>query len=327
MNNINLFHIYKSIRGFLLKLVNREFLIFLFFLIVSGTFWLLMTLNETYEREIKVPVRLVDIPNNVVLTSDTTTYIQVSVRDRGYSLLTYIYGNKVQTVNVKFTTYAKKTGSGFISSSELQKLIYTQLFSSSRIVGIKPDKYEFFYNYGLNKRVPVRLYGKVAPSQSYYLSKVIVSPDSIDVFANPGILDSIKYVNTEKLRMINLTDTVVKYIPLRKIRGVKYVPDKIKLSVYPDILTEEKVEVPITALNMPEGKKLRTFPSRATVTFTIGAGMFRSINPDKFKVVVDYNELMANPSEKCNVYLHFIPAGVRNARIDIKQVDYLIEEQ
>lgn len=327
MSDSKLFHIFKDVRGFLLKLVNREFLIFLFFLILSGTFWLLMTLNETYEKDIKIPVRLVDIPNNVVLTSDTTTYIQVTIRDKGYSLLTYVYGKKIQTVNVKFSNYAKKTGTGLISSSELQKLIYTKLFSSSRIVGMKPDKYEFFYNNGLNKRIPIRLYGQITPGQSYYLSKIMLSSDSVDIFANREILDSIKYVNTEKLHIVNVTDTVIKQVSLLKIRGVKYVPEKVKLSVYPDILTEEKIEVPITALNMPEGKKLRTFPSRVTVTFTIGASMFRTIHPENFKVIVDYNELIENPSEKCNIYLRYIPNGVRNARIDIKQVDYLIEEQ
>ena len=39
----------KIVRGFLFTLVNKEFLIFLFFLLLSGIFWLLMTLNETYE--------------------------------------------------------------------------------------------------------------------------------------------------------------------------------------------------------------------------------------------------------------------------------------
>jgi len=323
----NLFHKGINIRGFLFKFVNREFLIFLFFLLISGTFWLLLTLNETYERDLKVPVRLVDIPKNVVLASDTTTYIQITVRDKGYSLLTYIYGNKIHTVKVKFSNYAKKNGVGAVSSSELQKLIYSQLFTSSRIVGIKPDKFEFFYNSGQNKRVPVRLNGKITPGQSYYLSKVELSPDSIDIFASSEILDSIKYVNTVRLNYLNLTDTLRKDVSLKKIRGVKYIPEKIRLTVCPDILTEEKVEVPITALNMPEGKKLRTFPSRVTVTFTIGAGMFRSVNPDKFKVIVDYNEIVANPSDKCNVYLRYIPNGVRNARINIEQVDYLIEEQ
>ena len=37
-------------RNLLFSMFNKEFLIFLFFLLLSGAFWLVMTLNETYER-------------------------------------------------------------------------------------------------------------------------------------------------------------------------------------------------------------------------------------------------------------------------------------
>lgn len=329
MSDPKTFHndIMKNIKSFLLVLLNREFLIFLFFLVLSGTFWLLMTLNETYEREITIPVRLVDIPDNIMLSSDTTKYVDVTVKDKGYYLLAYTYANKIQTLNVKFSSYAKKDGYGVIAASELKNLIYSQLFSSSRIVSVKPDKYEYFYNQGLNKRVPVKLFGRITPGASYYLSKIQVTPDSIDVYANEDLLDSIKYVNTEKLRILNITDTFSGNVPLRKIRGVKYIPEKVNLSICADILTEESFEVPIVAVNMPEGKKLRTFPSRVTVKFSVGASVFRTISPESFKVEADYNEIISNPSEKCNIYLRYIPNGVRNAKIDVKTVDYLIEEQ
>ena len=88
-----------------------------------------------------------------------------------------------------------------------------------------------------------------------------------------------------------------------------------------------RVALENAAINMPEGKVLRTFPSRVTITFTVGASLFRSIKTNAFKVVADYNELVANPSEKCNIYLRYIPHDVKNARININQVDYLIEEQ
>ena len=77
----------KKIRGFLFTLVNKEFLIFLFFLLLSGIFWLLMTLNETYEMEFKIPVKVVNIPKNVVLTSDETDTAKVTLRDKGLVLL------------------------------------------------------------------------------------------------------------------------------------------------------------------------------------------------------------------------------------------------
>lgn len=129
------------------------------------------------------------------------------------------------------------------------------------------------------------------------------------------------------MNILNLTDTLVRQVVLNKIKGVKYVPEVVNVSICPDILTEEKFEVPIIAENMPAGKILRTFPTRVTVTFTVGASLFRSIRPEGFKVVADFNEVMNNPSDKCNIYLRSVPHGVRNARINVNQVDYLIEEQ
>ena len=149
MNDFRLFHIFGLVRNFLFSWMNREFLVFLFFLILSGAFWLLMSLNETYEKEIEVPVQLVEVPKNVVLISDSTVNVRVAVRDKGFSLLAYLYGNKVRGVKILFRNYAKNSGSGLVPSAELQKLIYRQLFNSSQIVSVKPDKFEYFFNYGI----------------------------------------------------------------------------------------------------------------------------------------------------------------------------------
>ena len=65
--------------------MNKQFLIFLFFLFLSGMFWLMMTLNETYEKEICVPVRLVGQPKTVVVTTEMVDTVKVMVRDKGYT--------------------------------------------------------------------------------------------------------------------------------------------------------------------------------------------------------------------------------------------------
>ena len=63
------FHTFSIFRNFLSRIISKEFLIFLFFLVLSGAFWLVMTLNETYEREFSIPLRMADVPRNVVITS------------------------------------------------------------------------------------------------------------------------------------------------------------------------------------------------------------------------------------------------------------------
>ena len=96
-----------KVRNFLFSTVNGEFLIFLFFLCLSGIFWLLMTLNITYEREFKVPVRIVNVPENVVLTSDETDTIRVVLRDKGLVLVRYYYGTGLKPLDLNFKSYAR----------------------------------------------------------------------------------------------------------------------------------------------------------------------------------------------------------------------------
>ena len=59
----------KRIKDFLLAKKSREFLIFLFFILVSFSFWLLQVLNDEYETELSIPIRMKQVPENVGLTS------------------------------------------------------------------------------------------------------------------------------------------------------------------------------------------------------------------------------------------------------------------
>ena len=82
----------RKIRNFLLSQKSREFLVFLFFVFVSFCFWLMQTMNDLYQAEFKMPVRLRNVPKEVVLTSELPDEIRVRVEDRGTVLLNYMLG-------------------------------------------------------------------------------------------------------------------------------------------------------------------------------------------------------------------------------------------
>ena len=77
----------KQIKDFLLSAKSREFFIFLFFFFMAGGFWLLQTLNNDYEADFSIPVKLKGIPNDVVITSEPASEIRVRVKDEGTVLL------------------------------------------------------------------------------------------------------------------------------------------------------------------------------------------------------------------------------------------------
>ena len=321
-------HIVTFVRNFLFSWLNKEFLIFLFFLALSGAFWLFNALNDTYEYEIKIPVQVTGVPRNVVITTGESDTLRVMVRDKGFAIASYLYGNRLNPVGLGFSTYGNANlGRGVVVSSELIRLIYPHLFSSSKILSVKPDRYTFYFNYGESKRVPVRFGGKATTGRSYYLVDTRCMPKMVTIYANRHLLDSIKYVSTSGIVISDISDTVLHRVPLKHIPGVKMVPSSVVVGFYPDILTEECIDVPVTAINMPEGKVLRTFPARVQVRFVVGASMFRSLSADQFRVVVDYNELQAHPSDKCTLRLQRYPQSVRRIRLSMPRIDYLIEQQ
>ena len=317
-------NILKAVRNFLFSGLNKEFLIFLFFLALSGAFWLLMTLNETMEREFKIPMRLSGVPRNAVITGELPDTVRVTVRDKGFTLVTYDFRPLV----FRFSNYADEDeGKGVIPLADVQKQVLSQMYGSSKLLQVKPGAFDFYFTYGTSKKVPVVFRGKITTNKSYYLAHTEFYPSMVTVYANKQQLDKLQTVEIEPFNYRNLQDTIRQAVKIRKIRGVKIVPSTVRLSVYPDVLTEEAIEVPITAINMPPGMVLRTFPSKVTVRFTIGASLFRTIKPSLFKVVVDYEELAANPSDKCTLQLRSVPRSVSKASLEIDRVDYLLEQQ
>ena len=317
-------NILKAVRNFLFSGLNKEFLIFLFFLALSGAFWLLMTLNETMEREFKIPMRLTGVPRNAVITGELPDTVRVTVRDKGFTLVTYDFRPLV----FRFSNYADEDeGKGTIPLADVQKQVLSQMYGSSKLLQVKPGQFDFFFTYGTSKKVPVVFRGKITTNKSYYLAHTEFYPSMVTVYANKQQLDKLQSVEIEPFNYRNLQDTIRQAVKIKKIRGVKIVPPTVRLSVYPDVLTEETIEVPITAINMPPGMVLRTFPSKVTVRFTIGASLFRTIKPSLFKVVVDYEELAANPSDKCTLQLRSVPRSVSKASLEIDRVDYLLEQQ
>lgn len=316
----------QILKNFLLSNINKQLFTFLFFLTLSAIFWLILTLNEGYEKELKIPVRIVNVPKNVMLTSPSVDTVRATVRDQGWVLLNYMFGEYNNNVKIDFRNYDKTYGKGVVPNADLKRSIEQSLESSSKVTAVKPEKLEYFYNNGEHKRVPVHWNGRVIPEQLFFISHVNYKPDTVDVYASREKLDSIRIVYTEPLNYVGFRDTLLVDCKLAHAADVKVVPERIQVVFHTDLLTEESIDVPIKCINLPVGKTLRTFPAKVQVNFVAGVSQIRELTADEFIVVADYLEIEQKASEKCNIYLKEVPHGISRATLNTKQVDYLIED-
>jgi hypothetical protein len=298
------------------------------FLLLSGIFWLMMTFNETYEKEIVLPVRYVNVPQSAVLTSGESDSIHVNISDKGFSLFAFIYSRDSHTIDIDFTKYALPDGIGSVPAIDLQHMIEQLLPTSAKITSLKTEKLVFYYNNGEKKKVPVRWRGHLKTDPHYFIAKTLIEPDSVTIFASREKLDSIHYVYTRELNYSDIHDTLIVTSELQRMQGVKIVPNRVKINIQTDVLTEETIDsIPVVGINMPKGKVLRTFPSRVSVKIVTGMKNYKAIMPSDILVVADYEQFKDETSDKCTLQVKKVPEGVSRATLNVKQVDYLIEEQ
>ncbi|WP_321518874.1 YbbR-like domain-containing protein [uncultured Bacteroides sp.] len=316
--------IYRKIRNFLLSENSRKILIFLFFFLVSSGFWLLQTLKNDFEVELVVPIKLRNVPNDVILTAEPVSELHIVVKDKGTALLNYFLGQSFYPISLNFTDYRNRGNHVVIQSAELESRVQAQLSASTKLISIKPN-IEYIYSEGSSKMVPIKFRGRINTGNQYYPTDTVFAPDSVRVYAPGSLLDSIKFAYTQTTLLDGVTDTVHRSIRLMAIKGAKFVPNLVNLTLPVDVLTEKTIEVPLRGVNFPPNKSLRTFPSKVKVSFQVGLSHFKSIRPDAFVFDISYEDLMKNGSEKYKLKLKSTPAGVNYVRIVPDQVDFLIE--
>lgn len=307
---------------------NRQVFIFLFFLFLSTAFWLFQAMNEDYEEEFLVPIQLTGVPRNVVITTDLPQALHVTLRDKGSVLFTYRYTTRrLQPVTVDFATYASSgTGYAQVKGAELMQQVAAQLMSTTRVSSYKPETLEFYYNYGLCKRVPVVMQGSVRADRLYTLSASLCTHDSVLVYASQQALDTITAAYTQPIHLTALTDTTRQKAAIVPVRGAKFVPASVSYTFCIDRLIDKTVQVPVQQVNFPASKQLRTFPSTVSVTFQVGMGRYRSVTSENFVLVVNYEDLLKADGNRVHLSLKSIPTGVSHVRISPQDVEYIIEE-
>ena len=317
----------RKIRNFLLSQSSREFLIFLFFVLVSFSFWVLQMLDGVYQTDLTMQVRLKNQPKEVVMTSELPSEINIQVEDRGTVLLNYLLGRSFYPIVFDFNDYEQIGPVVTLSRSEVTKKIATQLNTSTKLLSLRPDTLGFIYSKGESKLVPVAVNGQITAGREFYISDVKLEPDSVMVYAPQNVLNTIHTAYTTPVLFKGVTDTVSKQVHLQSVKGAKFIPATNKVSVCVDMYSEKKVDVPVVGHGFPAGKVLRTFPAKVQVYFQVGLKNFSSVSESDFQIEVSYDDVMNSKSDQVPLKLKNSPAHVGHVRIVPSSVDFLIEER
>lgn len=333
MKNIKnvLLKIAKLIKDFLFRPKSKEFFLYVFFCGLATLFWFMLTLNESHKENFSIPIELIGVPSNVMLTNVPDSTILINLTARGTKILDYKLRNlrkKKQPINLRFDSLLLISKKNHIKlpTVSLTRYLHLRYPDATNIDVVSPDTLEYIYAEGGAKRVPLRFNGTIQTSSQIFVVDTILSPDSVDVYAPKSILNTIKEVKTKRLVLKDLSDNYESVLTLSPIKGAKFVPNTTTVNLEVDAITEKTVTIPIVGINFPTYKSLLTFPSEVEVTFQIGTKSFNSVNADNFAIEVSYNDIV-NLDGNLPLKLTKYPSIVKHIRLSHKNVDFLIERK
>lgn len=316
-----------KIRAFFFRKRSKDVMVFLFFLLMSAVFWVAQALEEPMTINVTVPLKLENVPKDVIIATELPKEIQMTVRDKGSELIRLFWKQRLDTLHLDFRHYDKHgvTGRCQLAPEQIRQLLKDKLPNHSTITQLQPDTLTFYYNRGIHRRLPVKLHGTLSANERYHLDGYSFSPDTVDVYAPSSILDTLKAAYTEAIFRQDLSKNCVMPVSLQHSPSMRFFPDTVSMTVNVDILSRHSIDVYIQGTDLPDNKKLHTYPSTVTLTYLISETEARKLDVSQFKVYVSYLDIKEGEGTKCKPRIASLPKNVASAFITPQEVDYSLE--
>jgi len=300
----------------------RNLVLYLLCFVVAFFFWGIITLDETAERDYEIPVEFINVPDSVVVINEAPRRVNVVVKGKGIQFFRY-YFVSLPTMQIDFRQYSGPGNRIFLTRSKIDSRIRDIFGQGVSVVSVNPDSIRLVYTSGKGYMVPLKVNAKVSPSSNSVVSgPVLAALDSVRVYTLSGEQPQVDYVETELLQRHDLSDTLVSEIGIKKIPGLRVIPETVSVTVPVELLVSKKCSLPITAVNVPENARLITYPSSVEVSYLVP--MRLSGQALAAHAVIDYNKINS-ASRYAPVDIESMPGGYRIVSVSQDSVEYVVE--
>ena len=269
-------------------------------LLIAILLWFHVVTEKQVTETINAPIRLQNLPNNLVITkssSDTVTFrIKTKIKQL---ILLELFGHPVMNVDISHVTWGKnsiKLSSKWIVLPSWRPLDITEIVSPKQLIIITEKKG--------NKTIEVKPILKGKPHENYFVKAVKVEPDSVELTGGRKNLKKIKVLLTDTIDISNREKELTVDTPL--IMPGKEFSSKTKTVTVTIHFEKYQLKtfygIPII---LKGGENFVVEPSSLDVTVRGSVALLNNLKPRDIKVFVD----VQNTQKEIIPYFN-LPAGV-----------------
>ena len=320
--------LYNKLLAFL-NISGRDLAVFLLALLLAFSIWLIHNLALKYNAYLDVTVQArCNIDGHSALSSDHSSVV-ARCRATGYNVIRLDYFNRKKVRTVPFHASVMKHKSDdvyYVTSSDLQEYTHLIFGDGVTVEYFTTDTLFFRFPRENSKKVPVQPVSSITFLSQYMNEEPMeVQPDSVTVYGEPYLLNTLERVYTEPIRHTSVSKDMAGEVMLEKIRGIRFSEDKVHYSMGVTRYVEFSRRLNVNIVNLPSDKTVTILPSTVEVMLKSAFPVYN--DPlESCTAVVDYNDYLTSLSGKCIVELNNLSGTVLDYELQPAYVEFIVEE-
>lgn len=302
-----------------------------FFLLLSVFLWFLINLSEEgYVSDLQFPVKYTGWSEDRILLNHPPEYIQVRLQANGFALLKYGWWS-FKDLEVDLSGLNRDVqGRYYWLPNRNFRSLESQFKEETRILSISPDTVFFDLVPRQRKLLPVRAQVELPPQSILQVyGDLLIEPDSVWLSGPASSLEDLEFVTTKtwQLGVEEMRDSLARTLPLDlpDDADLSTESERVEVRVRLTRITEESLSVPIQVRQVPDSLQVEVLPAQVEVTYRLALRDLDKVQPENFKVYVDYRDFEANPSARyLSLQVAETPAVVKKVKLQPKRVEYII---
>lgn len=291
--------------------------------------WFVNNLSQTFTNNTFFELNYINTPKDVILAKKPKDKIQVRLKSVGFQLLAF--GLQPKQIYLDLSKVIEKEGDYQLTTDQIRIQIESQLASNSVLIDFEKDPIIFDFTSLKTKKVKVAALIELSYSNNFTLNnKLLISPDSIEITGPKSMLDTIKNVYTNTVKLANLSEDFSISSPLRLPKlseNFKVSHENVKISGTVVKFGERLIKVPISVINLPEGVKMRTFPETTEVRIQGTLDKIKKADANEFKVIADYKLVSTHGGNRIAISLAQYPDYLIDVSIAINEVEFILRRE
>lgn len=295
-------------------------------LVLAISAWIVTTLSNTYNYNVKAVLNYRNTPQRRAFHSLQSDTVSITQKATGWQILIARLKPKGKLVRVDLKRL--EYDSHIVLSSQLAN-INANRKPEERIIAFNPDTLYFDFTHRSVRRVPIKLVKSIKYQQQYGQSgDIIIKPAYVTISGPSNRINKIKTWRTDSMVVKNVNSGISSTINLELPTegNINIYPKSVQVKVPVDEFTEKTIALPVRLVGNLDFFNVKVFPQKVKVTFTTSLSDYADAEEPLFEAQADLGLWRVYNYNTLPVKIIRMPAFCKVVNIEPRSVDFIVKK-